>query len=121
MESQPVIADEDMMMQVLYNLIDNAIKFTPEGGYIAVKTFSDSSKAYVSIRNSGDGVSREELGRIFERFYKIDKSRSYDVKGAGLGLYLVKNIITQHGGKIKADSVQGEYTEFSFWIPLKQP
>lgn len=120
MSSVTVNADEDMIMQVIYNLIDNAIKFTPEGGYIQFKTFSDSSKAYVSIRNSGEGVSREELEKIFERFYKIDKSRSYDVKGAGLGLYLCKNIITHHGGEIKADSVRGEYTEFSFWIPLKQ-
>lgn len=120
MSSVIVNADEDMIMQVIYNLIDNAIKFTPEGGYIQFKTFSDSSKAYVSIRNSGDGVSTEELEKIFERFYKIDKSRSYDVKGAGLGLYLCKNIITHHGGEIKADSVRGEYTEFSFWIPLKQ-
>lgn len=120
MSSVVVNADEDMIMQVIYNLIDNAIKFTPEGGYIQFKTFSDSSKVYVSIRNSGEGVSREELEKIFERFYKIDKSRSYDVKGAGLGLYLCKNIITHHGGEIKADSVRGEYTEFSFWIPLKQ-
>lgn len=120
MTALTVTADEDMIMQVIYNLIDNAIKFTPEGGYIEFKTFSDSSKAYVSIKNSGEGVSREELEKIFERFYKIDKSRSYDVKGAGLGLYLCKNIITHHHGEIKAESVQGEYTEFSFWIPLKQ-
>ena len=120
MSSVTVNADEDMIMQVIYNLIDNAIKFTPEGGYIMFKTFSDSSRAYVSIRNSGEGVSREELEKIFERFYKIDKSRSYDVKGAGLGLYLCKNIINHHNGEIKAESVQGEYTEFSFWIPLKQ-
>lgn len=120
MASVVVNADEDMIMQVIYNLIDNAIKFTPEGGYIMFKTFSDSSKAYVSIRNSGEGISREDLEKIFERFYKIDKSRSYDVKGAGLGLYLCKNIITHHNGEIKAESVRGEYTEFSFWIPLKQ-
>ena len=118
MESLTVNADEDMIMQVIYNLIDNAIKFTPEGGYISFKTFSDSDKAYVSIKNSGDGVSAEELEKIFERFYKIDKSRSYDVKGAGLGLYLCKNIINHHGGEIKAASVKGEYTEFTFWIPL---
>lgn len=120
MQSIIVSADEDMLMQVIYNLVDNAIKFTPEGGYISVKTFSDGDKVYVGIRNSGAGISKDEIGRVFERFYKIDKSRSYDVKGAGLGLYIVKSIIKLHGGEIKAESVEGEYTEFSFWIPISQ-
>ena len=120
MQSITVNADEDMLMQVIYNLVDNAIKFTPDGGYISINAFQDSDKVFVDIKNSGDGVSPEELDKIFERFYKIDKSRSYDVRGAGLGLYIVKSIITLHGGEIKATSEQGSYTEFSFWIPLKQ-
>lgn len=120
MQSIDVTADEDMLMQVIYNLVDNAIKFTPNGGYISVKTFSDGEKAFVSIRNSGEGISEEELSKVFERFYKIDKSRSYDVKGAGLGLYIVKSIINLHKGEIKAESVKGEYTDFSFWIPVSQ-
>lgn len=110
-------ADEDMMMQVIYNLIDNAVKFTPEGGYILIKAYKDSEKTFVSIRNSGNGIERDELPKVFERFYKIDKSRSYDVKGAGLGLYLVKSIVELHGGEIRVDSKVGEYTEFAFWIP----
>lgn len=120
MQSVTVKADEDMLMQVIYNLVDNAIKFTPEGGYISVKSYSDGEKAYVSIRNSGSGISKEEIGKVFERFYKIDKSRSFDVKGAGLGLYIVENIVKLHNGEIKADSVEGQYTEFSFWIPVSQ-
>ena len=64
-----------------------------------------------------DGVVQEELSRIFERFYKVDKSRSYDTKGVGLGLYIVKTIINMHDGEIYADSKQGDYTEFSFEIP----
>ncbi len=115
-----VNADEDMLMQVIYNLIDNAIKFTPDKGYISFNTFADDKKAYVSIRNSGDGISPEEIDKIFERFYKIDKSRSFDVKGAGLGLYIVQNIISLHGGEIKATSEEGKYTEISFRIPLEQ-
>ncbi|MCQ2479388.1 MAG: HAMP domain-containing histidine kinase [Clostridia bacterium] len=118
MQSIKVVADEDMIMQVIYNLVDNAIKFTPESGFIDLNSFTDGEKVYVSIRNSGDGISRDELHKVFERFYKIDRSRSYDVKGAGLGLYIVKSIINLHRGEIKADSVEGEYTEFSFWIPL---
>lgn len=117
MQSAFVNADEDMIQQVVYNLIDNAVKFTPQGGYIFIKDYKDSEKTFVSIRNSGDGIERDELGKIFERFYKVDRSRSYDVKGAGLGLFLVKSIIELHGGEIKADSKVGEYTEFAFWIP----
>ncbi len=119
LESFNVKADEDMLMQVIYNLIDNAIKFTPDNGYIAFKLFAADRKAYFSIRNSGDGISPDDLEKIFERFYKIDKSRSFDVKGAGLGLYIVQSIINLHGGEIKATSEEGRYTDFSFWIPLK--
>lgn len=117
--SNTVFADKDMINQVVYNLVDNAVKFTPEGGYIEVGTKADVEKVIVKIKNSGKGIPSEEIGKIFERFYKIDKSRSYDVKGAGLGLYLVKTIIELHGGQIFASSVEGEYTEFVFNIPLK--
>ena len=119
MQSITVSADEDMIQQVIYNLIDNAVKFTPRGGYIFIKDYKDSEKTFVSIRNSGDGIERDELDKIFERFYKVDRSRSYDVKGAGLGLFLVKSIIELHGGEIKVESKVGEYTEFAFWIPNK--
>ncbi len=117
MQSVTVNADEDMIQQVIYNLIDNAVKFTPNGGYIFIKDYKDSEKTFVSIRNSGDGIERDELNKVFERFYKVDRSRSYDVKGAGLGLFLVKSIIELHGGEIRVDSKVGEYTEFAFWIP----
>lgn len=117
MQSITVNADEDMIMQVIYNLIDNAVKFTPRGGYIFIKDYKDSEKTFVSIRNSGSGIEKDELPKIFERFYKVDHSRSYDVKGAGLGLFLCKSIIELHGGEIRVDSNVGEYTEFAFWIP----
>lgn len=110
-------ADKDLLQQVIYNLVDNAVKFTPEGGYIRVFAKRNEDSTIVSIRNSGAGVSEDEIARIFERFYKVDKSRSYDVKGVGLGLYIVKTIINMHDGGIVANSKQGEYTEFSFEIP----
>ena len=113
-----VTADKDMINQVVYNLVDNAVKFTPEGGYIEVSSKADQEKIIVKIRNSGKGVPGEELDKIFERFYKIDKSRSFDVKGAGMGLYLCKTIIELHGGNIIARSEEGEYTEFIFQLPL---
>ena len=117
-ESNSIVADKDMINQVVYNLIDNAVKFTPEGGYIEVASKSDSEKAIIRIRNSGMGIPGEEIDKIFERFYKIDKSRSYDVKGAGMGLYIVKTIIELHGGNIVARSEQGQYAEFIFQLPL---
>ena len=118
-ESMNIYADEDMINQVIYNLIDNAVKFTEKGGYIEVMLKADSEKAIVSIKNSGKGIAKEEVGIVFERFYKTDKSRSYDVKGAGLGLYIVKTIIDMHGGQISVQSEENEYTQFVFWLPIK--
>lgn len=117
-ESNTLTADKDMINQVVYNLVDNAVKFTPEGGYIEVSSKSDAEKVIVKIRNSGRGIPSDEIDKIFERFYKIDKSRSYDIKGAGMGLYIVKTIIELHGGQIAARSEEGQYTEFIFQIPL---
>ena len=113
-------ADRDLIQQVIYNLFDNAVKFTPENGQITVEAYSNNESTTVKIRNSGAGVSEEEIARIFERFYKVDKSRSFDTKGVGLGLYIVKTIINMHEGEISASSKQGEYTEFSFEIPFSK-
>jgi signal transduction histidine kinase len=117
-DKNEIFADKDMINQVVYNLIDNAVKFTPPEGYIEINSKHDSEKAIIRIRNSGRGVAPDEIDRIFERFYKIDKSRSYDVKGAGLGLYLCKTIVELHGGDIVARSEEGEWTEFIFRLPL---
>ena len=111
-------ADKDLIQQVIYNLLDNAVKFTPQDGTITLSASSNSEGTRVAIRNSGAGVSEEEISRIFERFYKVDKSRSFDTKGVGLGLYIVKTIINMHEGEITASSKQGEYTEFAFEIPF---
>ncbi|MBQ8504596.1 MAG: HAMP domain-containing histidine kinase [Clostridia bacterium] len=113
-------ADKDLIQQVIYNLLDNAVKFTPDNGTITVFANNDGECTRVRIRNSGAGVTEEEISRIFERFYKVDKSRSFDTKGVGLGLYIVKTIINMHDGDITADSKQGEYTEFAFEIPFSQ-
>lgn len=112
-----IVADRDLIHQVVFNLIDNAVKFTPENGEISFFAKGDSESTTVTIRNSGPGVSPEQISRIFERFYKVDESRSFDVKGVGLGLYIVKTIINMHDGKIEANSREGEYTEFTFVIP----
>ena len=106
-----------MLHQVIYNLVDNAVKFTQNEGVISVSSGeTQKGETVISIRNTGEGVSTEELGKIFERFYKVDKSRSYDIKSAGLGLYLCKTIVEMHGGKIFAESVEGEYTQFTILL-----
>lgn len=115
-----MLADKDLIQQVIYNLIDNAVKFTPQNGTISVFAENTGDLTKVRIRNSGPGVTKEEISRIFERFYKVDKSRSFDTKGVGLGLYIVKTVVNMHDGEITADSKQGEYTEFSFEIPYSE-
>ena len=112
-----VNGDADLIHQVLYNLFDNAVKFTNEGGYIRVKATVQNKVVTVSISNSGIGVSTEELSHIFERFYKTDKSRSFDRQGVGLGLYIVKTIVTLHGGRIHAEGSEGNFCCIIFTLP----
>lgn len=112
-------ADQDLIHQVVYNLVDNAVKFTNENGYIAIKLdYLEDERILLTIRNSGEGIGAKELPRVFERFYKTDKSRSADKSGTGLGLYLVKTIIDIHAGSITVRSVQGEYTDFEVCLPI---
>lgn len=110
------LCDKDAIKRVLINLIDNAIKFTPHGGEISVITKKESKKVYVSIENTGEGISCQDLGHIWERFYKTDKSRASDKKGVGLGLHIVKTIITQHDGEIYAESEEGKFARFTFLL-----
>ena len=108
------LADKDSIKRVLINLIDNAIKFTPEGGSITITTDCEDKKVKVSVLNSGEGISESDLRHIWERFYKSDKSRGMDKKGVGLGLHIVKTIISQHGGEVFAESKEGEFAKFTF-------
>lgn len=112
-----IFADSDLIHQVLYNLIENAIKFVDENGYIEFNFSSDEDKTSVSIKNSGEGLSEDELPLVFDRFYKADRSRGLDAKGLGLGLNIARSIVELHGGKIMVKSVKGEYTELIFTLP----
>lgn len=112
--------DKDLIHQIVYNLVENSVKFTDNGGYIEFDISENSTRTDFLIKNSGTGIKKSEIPLVFDKFYKTDKSRSKDKKGLGLGLYLVRSIIRLHGGDITADSVYGEYTEFRFYIPKKQ-
>lgn len=113
-ESCYVNADRDCIMRVITNLMDNAVKFTNEGGEISIIVSEFKHDVNISIRNTGCGISKEQQSMIFKRFYKADKSRSQNKEGTGIGLYLVKNILSAHGKDIKLDSVENEYARFSF-------
>ena len=112
-----VNGDYDLIGQVVYNLLDNAIKFTNENGTLTLRTERRDGRAYCTVRNTGIGIPANEMPHIFERFYKSDKSRSLDKNGVGLGLYIVKTVISLHHGEIVVRSTEGEYCEFAFWLP----
>ncbi len=109
--------DPDMIHQVAYNLVENAVKFVEDEGYISVAIEEEYDRVVVSIENSGQGIPSDEIDYIFDKFYKTDKSRSQDKNGMGLGLYIVKMILKLHGGDIKAESEEGKFCRFTFWLP----
>lgn len=113
-DAMSVVGNSDSVYRVITNLMDNAVKFTPEGGRIAIKIKNLSGKTKVSIENSGNGLSEKELNHIWDRFYQTDKSRSSAKRGAGLGLYIVKNIMKAHDNEIYAESEEGSWTRFTF-------
>ena len=119
MPDHPVFtrAAQDAITQVIYNLTDNAVKFCPDGGNIGLQLRLGSGKVYVSIRNDGNTIPPEELPLMFDRFHKLDKSRSENRDGWGLGLYIVKTIIDSHSENISVTSQNG-VTEFTFTLPL---
>lgn len=114
-----VHADKDAITQVIYNLLDNAVKFASPGSCITVRIYKDNGKAYVSVRDYGETIPPDDLPFIFDRFHKSDRSRSLDKDGVGLGLYLVKSIINSHDEDIAVRSEEG-VTEFVFTLKLAE-
>ena len=113
-----VCGDRDAINQVMYNLLENAVKFSEPGSELGVSLFKQGGKAYVSVKNHGPTIPEDELPLIFDRFHKTDKSRSVDRDGYGLGLYIVKTILGNHGEDIAVTSRDG-VTEFVFSLTLK--
>ena len=113
-----VYGDGDAYNQVIYNLLENAVKFSAPGSTLGVSLFKQGEKAYISVRNEGSTIPEEELPFLFDRFHKTDKSRSADRDGYGLGLYIVKTILNNHGEDITVSSKNG-VTEFVFSMTLK--
>ena len=117
-----VIGDGDRLSQVFNNLVDNAINHTPPGGRVTVSTALEGGEVLVSVQDTGAGIPQEELSRIFERFYQLDKSRKRDPEhGAGLGLAIAHQIIAAHGGRITARSTLGAGSLFQVVLPMARP
>jgi two-component system, OmpR family, phosphate regulon sensor histidine kinase PhoR len=116
-EETMVLADEEAVRQIVDNLIDNAIKYTPEGGSVSVICHSDRNSATIEVTDTGIGIPRADLPRIFERFYRVDKARSRELGGTGLGLSIVKHLMQSIGGQIDVTSREGSGSRFTVNLP----
>jgi two-component system phosphate regulon sensor histidine kinase PhoR len=113
--------DAEAVSQILSNLMDNAIKYTPEGGRITVGAKALGPVVEVFVRDTGAGIPAEDLPRLFERFYRVDKARSRELGGTGLGLSIVKHLVVAHTGTMRVESRVGEGSTFYFTLPVDQP
>jgi len=113
-----VWADRDRLTQILVNILDNAVKFTPESGSVFIDAEQKDKYTVLTITDTGIGVPKEEIRRLGERFYRVDRSRSRDLGGTGLGLSIVKHLMIAHGGKIEIESQLGRGTKVSLYFPL---
>jgi len=112
-----VLADPDGVRTILNNLVRNAISYTPPGGEVEVCALGSGDRAEIVVEDTGVGIPREHLLRIFERFYRVDKARSRDQGGTGLGLSIVKHIVQAHGGEVRVESELGKGATFFFTLP----
>jgi two-component system, OmpR family, phosphate regulon sensor histidine kinase PhoR len=116
-DADTVIADGDAVRQVLTNLLDNSLRYTPPGGRIVCRSRLEGGGVAISVADNGTGIVPEHLPRIFERFYRSDPSRSRDEGGTGLGLAIVKHLVEAHGGRVSAESGRGVGTTITCWFP----
>jgi signal transduction histidine kinase len=113
-----VEGDQGRVKQVVVNLVDNAIKYTGEGGAVEISVGVVNGGAVLEVTDSGVGIPSEALSHIFERFYRVDKARSRQMGGAGLGLSIVKSICTAHEGRVRVESTEGKGSRFTVELPL---
>ena len=112
--------DESKLSQVVYNLIDNAVKYTPAGGLVAVTLTADSREAVLIVRDTGIGIPEQDVAHIFDRFYRVDKARSRATGGTGLGLSIVRQMVQLHGGEITVTSAANEGSVFTVTLPIRK-
>src|SRR6266571_1004271 len=117
----PIRADETRLQEVLYNLLENAVKYSRENGEIRLQAERRDPEIVISVGDNGIGISKDDLPRIFERFYRADKARSRELGGTGLGLAIVKHIAQLHGGRVEAESEPGRGTTVRVFLPMNMP
>ena len=110
-------ADPEKLGQVFINLLDNAVKFSPENAKVEVSALESPGSVKIFVKDSGIGIPSEHLPRVFERFYRADKARSREMGGTGLGLSIVKHVVELHGGSVGVESTEGRGSAFWFTIP----
>jgi two-component system, OmpR family, phosphate regulon sensor histidine kinase PhoR len=116
----PICADRTRLQEALYNLLDNAVKYSPEHGEIRLSARQRDGEIELAVSDDGIGIAKEDLPRIFERFYRADKARSPDkVRGTGLGLAIVKHVAQLHGGRVEAESELGKGTTIRVMLPIR--
>jgi len=114
----PVLGDASLLREVLQNLLDNAVQYTPPGGRVDLTATSHDHEAVITVADTGIGIPLADQERIFERFYRVDAARSREVGGTGLGLSIAKHIVEAHGGRLWVESTVGQGSQFHFAIPL---
>jgi two-component system phosphate regulon sensor histidine kinase PhoR len=117
----PLCADEGRLQEIVYNLLDNAVKYSKRGGTITVQAQVEGDQVHLSVSDEGVGIRESDVPRIFERFYRADKARSRELGGTGLGLSIVKHIAQLHGGSVRAESELGRGTRVSVFLPVGGP
>lgn len=114
---EPLVGDTEKLTQVMINLLDNAIKYTGERGQITVEAYKTKDGTGIAVKDTGLGIPKKDLSRIFERFYRVDQARSRELGGTGLGLSIVKHIIEAHGGRVSVESEIGKGSRFTVLLP----
>lgn len=115
-----VLMEENKLWEAIYNITDNAVKYTPRGGKVALFQEKDINSAIITISDTGIGIAKDEIGKIFDRFYRVDKARSRETGGTGLGLSIALSAVEMHGGHIDVESEEGKGSIFRIYLPLAQ-
>ncbi len=113
-----ILMEQNKIWEAVYNITDNAIKYTPYGGKVELFLEKDLNNAIITIADTGIGIAKEEVGKIFDRFYRVDKARSRETGGTGLGLSIALSAVEMHGGHIDVESEEGKGSVFRIYLPL---
>jgi signal transduction histidine kinase len=116
-DSPRIVCDENKLRQVLTNLIDNAIKYSPEGGAVEIRLDSQNGECLIEVADEGLGIPSSELERIFEKFYRLDPQQTRGVGGSGLGLYICRELVARMNGRLEVDSEPGQGSRFTVALP----